>query len=72
MAEAISLAEEMKDTYSLAVMLGFAANLEIAERNLAEVERYSSDLIEFVNALPFCAFSSGRIDSTRLGAQRFR
>jgi predicted ATPase len=46
MAEAISLAEELKDMYSLAMALGFAATLEIAERNLAEVERYSSDLIE--------------------------
>jgi hypothetical protein len=46
MAEAISLAEELKDMHSLAVALGFAASLEIAEHNLAEVERYSSDLIE--------------------------
>jgi hypothetical protein len=46
MPEAISLAEELKDMHSLAVALGFAASLEIAEHNLAEVERYSSDLIE--------------------------
>jgi tetratricopeptide (TPR) repeat protein len=46
MAEAISLAEELKDVYSLAVLLGHAAGLEIAEHNLAEVEHYSSDLIE--------------------------
>jgi predicted ATPase len=36
----------LKDVYSLAVLLGHAAGLEIAEHNLAEVEHYSSDLIE--------------------------
>jgi len=46
MAEAISLAQELKDMYSLAMTLGVAARLEIGERNLAEVERYSSDVIE--------------------------
>jgi hypothetical protein len=46
MAEAISLAEELKDMYGLAVTLGFATTIEVAEHNLAEVERYSSDLIE--------------------------
>jgi tetratricopeptide (TPR) repeat protein len=44
--EAISLAKELNDMHGLAVALGFAAGLNIAERNLAEVERYSSDLIE--------------------------
>jgi predicted ATPase len=46
MAEAISLARELKDMYSLAMTLSVAARLEIGERNLAEVERYSSDVIE--------------------------
>jgi serine/threonine protein kinase/predicted ATPase len=46
MAEAISLAKELKDTYGLAVALIFAAGLAICERNFAEVERHSSDLIE--------------------------
>jgi hypothetical protein len=56
MAEAISLAEELKDMYSLALALGFAVNLEIAERNLAEVERYSSDLIELSTRHHFAHF----------------
>ena len=46
MAEAISLAKELNDMYGLAVALIFAALLAIGERNLAEVERHSSDLIE--------------------------
>jgi len=46
MAEAISLAKELNDMYGLAVALIFAALLAIGERNLADVERHSSDLIE--------------------------
>src|SRR5262249_42703340 len=45
-AEAMSLAKELNDMYGLAVALNFAAALAHLERNLAEVERYSSDLIE--------------------------
>ena len=45
-AEAISLAKELNDTHGLAVALSFAAFLGHAERNLAEVERSASDLIE--------------------------
>ena len=58
MAEAISLAEELKDMYSLAITLGFAASLEIDEHNLAEVERYSSDLIELSTRHHFAQFLS--------------
>jgi adenylate cyclase len=46
LAEAISLAKELNDMYGLAVALQFAAALAAMERNLADVERYSSDLIE--------------------------
>ena len=46
MAEAISLANELNDMHGLASALGSAANLGQCERNLAEVERFSSDLIE--------------------------
>jgi len=46
MAEAISLAKELNDMYGLAVALRIAADLARMERNLADVERYSSDLIE--------------------------
>jgi predicted ATPase len=46
MAEAISLAKELNDMYGLAVALILAAGLAICERDVAEVERYSSDLIE--------------------------
>ena len=46
MAEAISLAKELNDMHGLASALGSAANLGQCQRNLAEVERFSSDLIE--------------------------
>ena len=46
MAEAISLAKELNDTHGLASALGWAAHLGSVEHNLAEVERFSSDLIE--------------------------
>ena len=46
MAEAISLAKELNDMYGLAVALNVATALGHMERNLADVERYSSDLIE--------------------------
>ena len=45
-AEAISLAKKQNDMNSLAVALTWAAMLGTCERNAAEVERYSSDLIE--------------------------
>jgi hypothetical protein len=45
-AEAISLAKELNDMYGLAAALNCAAVLALMERNVAEVERYSSDLIE--------------------------
>jgi tetratricopeptide (TPR) repeat protein len=44
--EAISLAKELNEANSLAVALHFAAFLARYERNPAEVERLSSDLIE--------------------------
>jgi serine/threonine protein kinase len=44
--EAISLAKELKDRPALALALGYAAILAYYERNPAEVECYSSDLIE--------------------------
>jgi tetratricopeptide (TPR) repeat protein len=56
MSEAISLAEELKDMYSLAELLGFAASLDITERNFAEVERYASDLIELSTPYHFAHF----------------
>jgi hypothetical protein len=46
MAEAISLAKELNDMHGLACALGCAANLGQCARNLAEVECFSSDLIE--------------------------
>jgi tetratricopeptide (TPR) repeat protein len=45
-AEAISIAKELKDMNALALALNWAASLGCAERNPAEVDRYSSDLIE--------------------------
>ncbi len=45
-AEAISLAKELNDTYALAAALYFGAALGHFEGNPAEVERLASDLIE--------------------------
>jgi predicted ATPase len=45
MAEAIALAKELNDTHGLALALYFAAGLAHFERNPAEVERLTSDLI---------------------------
>ena len=46
MAEAISLAKEVKDMHALAIALSWAAILAANERNAAEVDRLASDLIE--------------------------
>jgi tetratricopeptide (TPR) repeat protein len=46
MAEAISLAKELKDMNTLALALNWAASLGYAERNPAEVDRLASELIE--------------------------
>jgi len=46
MAEAITQAKELNDMHALAQALWYAAVLAHYERNPAEVERYSSDLIE--------------------------
>jgi predicted ATPase len=46
MADAISLAQELNDMYGLAVALNCAAVLLHMERNVADVKRRSSDLIE--------------------------
>src|SRR5262249_54544719 len=45
-ADAILLAKELNDVHALVQALFFAAVLAHYERNPAEVERYSSDLIE--------------------------
>ena len=44
--EAISIAKELKDMNSLAQTLSWAAGLAANEMNLAEVDRFASDLIE--------------------------
>jgi len=53
MEEAISLAKELNEKNSLAVALHFAAFLARYERNPAEVERLTSDLIELSTAQNF-------------------
>ena len=45
-AEAISIAKELKDMQALAHALHFAEHLAYSERNNADVDRLSSDLIE--------------------------
>jgi tetratricopeptide (TPR) repeat protein len=44
--EAVSLAKELNDIHGLAIALAWAADLGIAERNPAEVDRLASELIE--------------------------
>jgi serine/threonine protein kinase len=57
--EAISLAKQLKDMHGLAVVLSFGAMLAHCERNISEVERFASALIElstrhsFAHWLPF-------------------
>jgi tetratricopeptide (TPR) repeat protein len=46
MDEGISIAKELKDLNSLALALNWAARIAADERDLAEVERLASDLIE--------------------------
>ncbi len=46
MAEAIALARELKDTHGLAVALGYAAQLAYFERDVQQLERLTSELIE--------------------------
>jgi serine/threonine protein kinase/predicted ATPase len=46
MAEAISLAKELKDRYALVAAISWAAGLAYLERDLAEVDRLASELIE--------------------------
>ena len=45
-AEAISMAKELKDMHGLAVALYWAARLYLSERNFSEGERLTSELIE--------------------------
>jgi len=61
MDEAISTAKELKDTYALALALSWAAGLAILERNPAEVDRLTSDLIELATRHNF-------LDRLALGA----
>jgi hypothetical protein len=46
MDEAISIAKELKDVNALALAVRWATGLACAERNLAEVDRLASDLME--------------------------
>jgi serine/threonine protein kinase/tetratricopeptide (TPR) repeat protein len=57
MAEAISLAKKLNDTFGLALALYFAACLAHFERNPAEVERLASDLIALSTRHNFASYS---------------
>ena len=61
MAEAISLAKELKDMHALAQALWFAAVLGACERNPAEVERLTSDLIELSTRQNFATWLPGGV-----------
>jgi hypothetical protein len=53
MAEAISLAKELRDMHALAEALCWAADISYCERDPAEVERYVSDCIELSTRYSF-------------------
>ena len=72
MDEAIATAKELKDMYTLAMALAWAASLAHFERDPAEVDRLASELIELSTRHNFAYLASSRSDSPRLGAQRFR
>ena len=59
MSEAISLAKALNDMHSLALALWHAAYLAHYQRNLAEVERLASDLIELSTRQNFAFFLAG-------------
>jgi hypothetical protein len=54
MAEAISLAKELKDMHALALALNWAASLGYAESNPAEVDCLASELIELSTRHNLC------------------
>jgi serine/threonine protein kinase len=56
MDEAISLAKKLNDTNGLALALNWAASLGTNERNLAEVDRLATDLIELSTRHNFAYF----------------
>ena len=56
MDEAISTAMELKDRYALALALAFAGSLAHLERDPAEVDRLSSELIELSTRHHFAHF----------------
>jgi predicted ATPase len=58
-AQAISLAKELNDTYALAEALFFAAMLGHFEHKAAEVERLASDLIELSTRHHFAFYVAG-------------
>jgi predicted ATPase len=56
MEEAITLAKELNDMHALAQALWYASVLAHYERNLAEVQRHSSDLIELSSRQNFATW----------------
>jgi predicted ATPase len=58
-AEAISLAKELKDTYALAEALFFAAMLGHFERKIVETERLASELVELSTRHHFAFYLAG-------------
>ena len=59
MAQAISLANELNDAHALVLALYHSAILSVYERNLADVERRASDLIEVSAHRGFVSHLSG-------------
>ena len=59
MAQAVSLAKELNDAYASAVALFHAAFASHFDRNVAEVERLASDLIELSTRQHFAQWRAG-------------
>jgi adenylate cyclase len=59
MAQAVSLAKELNDAYASAVALFHAAFASHFDRNVAEVERLASDLIELSTRQNFAQWRAG-------------
>ncbi len=66
-AEAISLAKELKDMHALAMALAWAADLCTAERNPAEVDRLASELIELSTRHNFVFWLADRSHLSAVG-----
>ena len=72
MAEAISLAKELKDMTGIRLGPLLMRGLAVLERNFAKVERLASDLIELTTRHRFCYLAGWRSRSSVVGRAALR